>query len=200
MIQIVLASNSPRRKEILSNLGLKFQVIAPEIDENIEHSTAATLVEELATQKAIAVYTLLREQGTLTENTLVIAADTVVVHGLKTLGKPQTTAAAVKMLQRLRNDTHFVLTGVALIHQGRVARCSELTKIHFTDISDEEIEQYVKSGEPMDKAGGYAIQGKASLWIDRIDGDYFNVVGFPVHKFYSMLPELNLSFNDLEKE
>lgn len=200
MIQIILASNSPRRKEILSNLGLKFQVIAPEIDENVESSAAATLVEELSFQKACAVFTQLRNQNSPLKDALIIAADTMVVHGLKTLGKPQTPAAAIKMLQRLRNDTHFVLTGITLIHKGHVARCCELTKIHFSDISDKEIEQYVKSGEPMDKAGGYAIQGKAALWIDRIEGDYFNVVGFPIHKFYSLLSEINLSFDDLEKE
>ncbi len=200
MTRIILASNSPRRKEILTNLGLKFHVISPDIEEKANQNAANTMVEELALQKAKAVLEEVKQQGEPLEDTLIIAADTVVVHGLKILGKPKTPAAAKKMLERLRDDTHFVMTGVALIRGGRVACQSELTKIHFTHIPDEEIDCYVKSGEPMDKAGSYGIQGKASLWIDRIDGDYFNVVGFPVHRFYAMLQDLGLSFEDLEKQ
>ena len=201
MTHIILASNSPRRKEILSNLGLKFQVISPDIEEKTTQNAANLAVEELALQKASAVYEILKQRNEEEQkNTLIIAADTVVVHGLKILGKPKTASAATKMLQRLRNDTHFVMTGIAMILNGKVACQSELTKIHFTDIPDNELDDYVKSKEPMDKAGGYGIQGKAALWIDRIEGDYFNVVGFPVHRFYAMLENLNLTFNDLEKE
>ncbi len=200
MVQVILASNSPRRKDILTNLGVKFQVISPDVEEKTTQNAANLAVEELALQKAKAVHEMLTSKGESLENTLIIAADTVVVHGLKILGKPKTPDAAKKMLQRLRNNTHFVVTGVALILNRRIVCKSELTKIHFADISDQEIDSYVASGEPMDKAGSYGIQGKASLWIDRIDGDYFNVVGFPVHRFYSMLQELNLPFDQLEKE
>lgn len=200
MIRIILASNSPRRKEILGNLGLKFQVVSPDVEERTDQNSANAAVEELSLQKAKAVHKLLKDKGDSLENTLIIAADTVVVHGLKMLGKPKTPAAAKKMLQRLMNDTHFVMTGVSLIYNNRIACQSELTKIHFTNIPEQEIDTYVKSGEPMDKAGGYGIQGKASLWIDRIDGDYFNVVGFPVHRFYTMLNGLGISFEELEKE
>lgn len=200
MIRIILASNSPRRKEILGNLGLKFQVVSPDVEERTDQNSANAAVEELSLQKAKAVHKLLKDKGDSLENTLIIAADTVVVHGLKMLGKPKTPAAAKKMLQRLMNDTHFVMTGVSLIYNNRIACQSELTKIHFTNIPEQEIDTYVKSGEPMDKAGGYGIQGKASLWIDRIDGDYFNVVGFPVHRFYAMLNGLGISFEELEKE
>lgn len=200
MIRIVLASNSPRRKEILKNLGLKFQVVSPDVDERTQQNSANAAVEELSLQKAKAVHKQLKEQGESLENTLIIAADTVVVHGLKMLGKPKTPADAKKMLQRLMGDTHFVMTGVTLLYNGRITCQSELTKIHFTNIPEQEIDLYVKSGEPMDKAGSYGIQGLASLWIDRIDGDYFNVVGFPVHRFYTMLNGLGLSFEELEKE
>ena len=200
MVQVILASNSPRRKEILANLGVNFQVISPDVEEKTTQTAANAVAEELAAQKARAVRDQLRANGESLENTLIIAADTVVVHGLKLLGKPKTPSAAKIMLQRLRNNTHFVVTGVALVYNQRVLCQSELTKIHFADISDEEINRYVASGEPMDKAGSYGIQGKASLWIDRIDGDYFNVVGFPVHRFYSMLKELNLPFEELENQ
>ncbi len=200
MIRIILASNSPRRKEVLKNLGLQFQVVSPDVEERTDQNSANAAVEELSLQKAKAVHKQLKDKGESLENTLIIAADTVVVHGLKMLGKPKTPAAAKKMLQRLMNDTHFVMTGVTLMYNGRTACQSELTKIHFTNIPEKEIDAYVKSGEPMDKAGSYGIQGKASLWIDRIDGDYFNVVGFPVHRFYTMLNGLDLSFEELEKE
>ena len=200
MAGIILASNSPRRKEILQNLGLKFRVVSPNVEEIATHSSANALVEELSLQKAKAVYETLKQQGEPLQDTLIIAADTVVVHGLKILGKPKNPAAAKKMLQRLQNDTHFVMTGVTLLYNGRASCQSELTKIHFTAISDVEIDRYIQSGEPMDKAGSYAVQGKAALWIDRIEGDYFNVVGFPVHRFYTMLQELELPFETLEKE
>lgn len=195
MKRIVLASDSPRRKEILSNLGVSFTTVSPLFKEISDKQSADAMVRSLSLQKALAVVKRLKQQGEDLSETLVIAADTAVVHQMDILGKPKSKKMAVQMLKRLRNDTHFVTTGITLLLGQRVLCETELTKIHFSDITDEEIENYVKSSEAMDKAGAYGIQGTAALWIDRIEGDYFNVVGFPVHRFYTMLKELGLTIH-----
>ena len=182
---LVLASASPRRQELLRNAGIEFVVHpanVPEIPRDGELPGA--FAERMAREKANAVFAL-------RPNDLILGADTVVVVDGKILGKPRDTADAAGMLRLLSGRKHEVITGVCVA--GRRLRTentrSESTTVIMNPLSDDDIRGYVASGEPMDKAGGYAIQGMASRWISRIEGDYFNVVGLPVALVWRMLKE-----------
>ncbi len=192
-MNIVLASASPRRKEILKNLGLTFTCLVPDLEEKTNEVTADGVVCDLSLQKARAAAALLKEQGQDMANTLIIAADTAVVCDMTILGKPKNKKQATQMLRTLSGRTHFVTTGVTLLYNGQNVTQNELTRIRFTTLTEEQIEGYVGTGEPMDKAGAYGIQGCAAMFISEIDGDYFNVVGFPVYRFVTMLKELGFS-------
>jgi len=190
---LVLASASPRRQELLRNAGIPFTVYPANIPElpRAEESPRAC-AERLAREKARAV---LRQQP----GKLVLGADTIVVVDREILGKPRDEADAMHMLRLLSGRTHQVITGVCLVgtlrteHQkleaGFEDTRSETTLVYMTTLSAEDINSYIASGEPMDKAGAYAIQGTASRWIPRIEGDYFNVVGLPVALVQRMLQE-----------
>jgi septum formation protein len=180
---IVLASASPRRQELLKNAGIEF-VIHPANIEEIQHpgEDAAAFAERMATDKARAVRVLVPDS-------VVLGADTIVVADDQILGKPSAAEDAARMLRLLSDRQHFVITGVCLIGADFEDVRSEETAIHFTPLTDAEIHEYVSTGEPMDKAGAYAIQGIASRWIPRIEGDYSNVVGLPVALVYRMLKE-----------
>ena len=191
-MQIVLASASPRRKEILQNLGLTFTCVNPETEEFTKEVTADGVVRDLSLQKARAAAAILAQQGANLADTLIIAADTAVVCDMEILGKPKTQARAVEMLELLSGRTHFVTTGVTLLYGERILTDNELTKIRFEKIGRERIDAYVESGDPMDKAGAYGIQGAAATFVSGIEGDYFNVVGFPVYRFCQMLKQWNL--------
>jgi septum formation protein len=186
---LVLASASPRRQELLRAAGISFAVQPADIDESPSPGeTARDCAERLATQKALAVWRA-RPQDT------VLGADTVVVVEQTILGKPVDAADAARMLRLLAGRQHQVITGVCLVtpeavpakHNLRPA--SETTLVTMSEMSEEEIRDYVATGESMDKAGAYAIQGMASRWIPRIAGDYSNVVGLPVALVYRMLHE-----------
>ncbi len=192
-MEIILASASPRRKEILQNLGLTFTCVCPDIDEHTRQVTADGMVCDLSYQKAQAAVQLLKKQEHDLTDTLIIAADTAVVCDMDILGKPKNKKQAAAMLQSLSGRTHFVTTGITLIFNGQTVTQNELTKIHFAPLSQEQIDAYVESGEPMDKAGAYGIQGGASLFVSGIEGDYFNVVGFPVYRFCRMAEQLGLT-------
>lgn len=191
---LILASASPRRQELLRNAGIQFAVQAADIDETpLANESPQNCAERLARDKALAIFQN-RPQD------YVLGADTIVVVDDKILGKPRDAADAAGMLQLLSGRTHKVVTGVCLVApsirscesnpDGREARtASEITLVTMCKISDEEIRDYVETGEPMDKAGAYAIQGIASRWINRIEGDYSNVVGLPVARVYGMLRE-----------
>jgi septum formation protein len=189
-MQLILASKSPRRREILSSLGLKFSIFSPECDESSSIDDPRLLVKTLAERKGIAARDLLLLRGELTPNTLIIASDTVVSYHGGILGKPQDKEDATCMLKALSAKTSEVHSGIALLYNGKMLSSTESTVVHFAEIPPEDIRRYVDSGEPMDKAGAYAIQGLASQWITGIDGDYFNVVGFPIHRFAVLLKEL----------
>ncbi|SDK58394.1 Maf family protein [Natronincola ferrireducens] len=183
MYKIVLASNSPRRKEILENLGVQFQIITSDIEEKLNQDMDPYhLATELAYQKAKNV------ADKINDKVIVIGADTVVVNN-QILGKPQDQLEAFRMLKQLSGNQHEVVTGLALIdcHTKKEIRDYEITKVCFRQLEDIEINQYIATGEPMDKAGGYGIQGKASLFVRKIDGDYYNVVGLPIYKLGEML-------------
>jgi septum formation protein len=179
---LVLASASPRRQELLRNAGIFFTVQAADIDETpLADERAEQCARRLAREKALAV-SRLRPQDR------VLGADTIVVVDGAILGKPRDAADAARMLRLLSGRTHEVITGVCLVEAGcEVKVASETTRVTMNELSEAEIQEYVASGEPMDKSGAYAIQGMASRWIPRIEGDYSNVVGLPVALVYAML-------------
>ena len=187
----ILASASPRRREMLANLGLDFTVLSADADETSDERDGARLCELLARRKAQAVADTLTEQGSAPDGkTVIIAADTVVVSpDGEILGKPHDRADAVRMLRALSGKTHRVASGVAVMVGSRLCSAYEQTEVTFAPLTDAVIDRYVDSGEPMDKAGAYGIQGTASLWISAIQGDYFNVVGLPLHRLEALLNE-----------
>ena len=189
-MRIVLASKSPRRREILSMLGLKFDIVSADADESSELTDPAHLVRELSLRMARATKALLEQRGEWNDDTLIIASDTVVAAEGAILGKPRDEADAARMLTLLSGSTHQVISGVSLLYGARERADFDATSVHFCDMTSAEIEDYVSSGEPMDKAGAYAVQGLASVYIKGLEGDYFNVVGLPVHKLNTMLCEL----------
>jgi septum formation protein len=187
---LILASASPRRQELLRNAGIAFTVQAANIDESpLAGESPRDCAERLAREKALAVA---RQRP----NECVIGADTIVVIDGGMLGKPSDEEDAGRMLRLLSGRKHEVITGVCIVEPaptsrlqvaGNVAIASETTLVTMSEFSDEEIRDYVATGEPMDKAGAYAIQGIASRWIPRIEGDYSNVVGLPMALVYGML-------------
>ena len=189
-MRVVLASKSPRRREILSMLGVKFDILSADADESSAITDPALLVKELSLRKGRAVRELLKAEGAWDEKTLIIASDTVVAAKGEILGKPQDDADAARMLRMLSGSAHHVVSGVALLWGDREIADAEQTAVRFAAMSEKDIEWYVKSGEPADKAGAYAVQGLASLFIEGLDGDYFNVVGLPVHRLNNLAKEM----------
>jgi septum formation protein len=178
---LVLASASPRRQELLRSAGIRFAVQPAHIPEDpLPGEAAKDCAERLARDKALAV-------AHQRPNDCVLGADTVVVVEGQLLGKPSDAADAARMLRMLSGRKHQVITGVCLVVSGKPLVASETTFVIVSEITGKDIADYVASGEPMDKAGAYAIQGIASRWIPRIEGDYSNVVGLPVALVFGML-------------
>ena len=183
---LVLASASPRRQELLRNAGIAFEVQPADIPEDpLPGEAAKDCAERLAREKGLAVA---RQRP----HDMVLGADTVVVVAGQLLGKPSDTADAERMLRMLSGREHQVITGVCLVASGKPSVASESTLVTVSEIADKDIAEYVASGEPMDKAGAYAIQGIASRWIPRIEGDYSNVVGLPVALVWRMLQQAGI--------
>jgi septum formation protein len=171
---LVLASRSPRRAELLQRLGLQFEIVPAEIDESyVDHEMPAVHAEWLAREKAFAI-------SHQRPDALVIGSDTIVVLGSDVLGKPRDEREAVEMLVRLSGREHQVFTGVAVAHGGRVESDLERVNVRFRSLHRRDCEAYVATGEPMDKAGAYGIQGFGSALVESIHGDYFAVMGLPV--------------------
>jgi septum formation protein len=190
--RLVLASASPRRRDLLAGLGLRFEVRAAAVDESPRPGEPpADLVERLARAKAEAV------AGNRDE--VVIAADTVVVADGETLGKPVDAGDAARMLRRLGGRTHRVLTGVAVRHDGAAAATVVATEVTFTPLTEADIEWYVATGEPLDKAGAYAIQGAGGLFVARIAGSYHNVVGLPLAQLESMCARMDIDLRSFAR-
>ncbi|HEU4507156.1 MAG TPA: Maf family protein [Pyrinomonadaceae bacterium] len=179
--KLVLASSSPRRTEILERAGWPHEVMVAGIDESVHpDEDPATYVQRLARSKAEAVVQRL-------ESGLVLAADTTVVIANQILGQPQDEADAKRMLDLLSGKWHEVLTGVALVRVGGESRVAyEQTRVRFAEMSEAEIDWYIASGEPFGKAGAYGIQNKAALFIEEIQGDYFNIMGLPIRLVYEL--------------
>ncbi|MBO1514764.1 Maf family protein [Metabacillus bambusae] len=183
---LILASASPRRKELLELLQIPFEVIVSEVEEIVDEKLhPAEMVQSLAQQKALSV-------AKTNQTSFVIGSDTLVVYGGRMLGKPTNKSEAIEMLQMLSGKTHDVFTGVAIINGEQVHSFFEKTSVTFFSLSHKEIVDYVSTGEPMDKAGAYGIQGYGALLVERIFGDYYSVVGLPVARTHREL--LNMGF------
>ena len=188
---LLLASASPRRRELLRNAGILFEVQPANIAEGpLPGESAKDCAERLAREKALVV-------AAQRPNDVVLGADTIVVVDNQILGKPSNAADATRMLRLLSGREHQVITGVCLVFEGKATVASETTSVTMSEITDQEIAGYIASGEPMDKAGAYAIQGIASRWIPRIEGDYSNVVGLPVALVFGMLRQVSSQFSVL---
>lgn len=176
MQKLILASSSPRRKQLLENLHLTFQTTGSEVDESFNPMLSPEqIVMELAERKAKAVFSQ-------HSSAFVIGADTIVVANNAILGKPKDRQEAVAMLKTLSGQQHEVYTGVAILSQNATTRFFERTEVLFWELTDAEIEAYVQTGEPLDKAGAYGIQDFGSMLVKKINGDYFSVVGLPVSR------------------
>lgn len=187
MKKIILASASPRRRELLKQAGFSFEVMVSQADETITEKTPEAMVKELSGRKAQAV------AQALAKGNLVIGADTLVVMDGRILGKPTDEIDAFRMLKELSGHTHQVYTGVTLLgetDEGRVEKVFvEKTDVTMYPMTDEEIQAYIGTGEPMDKAGAYGIQGRAAVFVKEIKGDYNNVVGLPIARLYQEIRE-----------
>ena len=184
MHEILLASGSPRRRELFTEAGLNFEVVNVDVDETPNEKEPEKVAQELSRRKAVAAD---REPAS-GRNKVIVAADTVVIHNGKVLGKPKDEADAVRMLTELSGAVHDVITGVTILTPGREeVTFSQRTRVRFRPLSEEEIRDYVATGEPMDKAGAYGIQGLGGRLVEGIDGDFNNVVGFPIDRFLAIM-------------
>lgn len=186
-MKIILASASPRRRELLGTIGIKDFIVCPAKGKELapESLSPDELVKYLSREKA-------REVAALYPDDLIIAADTIVWAKGRVLGKPRDEADAFNMLRLLSGDIHEVHTGITLIKGGTELCEAECTKVSFRELSDSEINAYIASGEPMDKAGAYGIQGLASLMVSKIEGEYFTVVGLPLCRLGLMLNKIGV--------
>lgn len=194
-MDLILASKSPRRREILADLGVKFRILTCDTDEHTDEHDGDRYVCEVARRKGEAVYRSLQADGGLSADTVILACDTVVVSpDGEIMGKPLSREDARRMLLSFSGKEHLVISGICLITERGIITESETTHVSFDEIDLRELEHYLDTDEPYDKAGAYAIQGYASLWIRGIVGDYFNVVGLPVkHLSDLMKRELGIS-------
>ncbi|MCM1185682.1 MAG: Maf family protein [Lachnoclostridium sp.] len=195
-MRIILASASPRRRELLEQIGLHFEVRVSDVEEKACAHAPENLVRELSRQKAEAVFEELSKEKP-SEDFLVIGADTIVAYEGRILGKPEDAEDALQMLRLLQGHTHEVYTGVTFFYQGSNGERDkktfyEVTKVHFYPMSREEIAAYVDTGEPLDKAGAYGIQGIFAKYVKGIEGDYNNVVGLPVGRLYQEIREYEI--------
>lgn len=180
---IILASKSPRRKELLSFITTDFTVKSADVDE--------TLPQGITPDKAVEYLSRIKAEPLKNENDIVIGADTVVALDGKILGKPRDEADAFATLRMLSGKEHSVFTGVSVIKGEKIETFSVQTKVKMFELTDKEIEEYIATAEPFDKAGSYGIQGKGSLLVEKIDGDYFNVVGLPISRLNRVLKLFN---------
>ncbi|MEE1008432.1 MAG: Maf family protein [Agathobacter sp.] len=203
MSRIILASGSPRRKELLEQIGIEFEICPANGEEVITKTVPHDVVMELSRQKALEVAGMVVSYGdshadiTTPTDIMIIGADTVVAYDDMILGKPKDEEDAKKTLRMLSGNAHSVYTGVSVVFISKDGRVGEhtfydRTKVKMYEMTDAEIERYVATNEPMDKAGSYGIQGKCAIHIEKIEGDYNNVVGLPVSKLYQELLGLGI--------
>ena len=191
MSRIILASQSPRRRQLLDQIGLTgYEILVPQADESYEPSLPpAEIVRSISRKKAEAASRLAGDS-----EALIIAADTMVFLDSLRLGKPHSEQEAYSMLTSLSGRTHQVITGITVLQGSRLETCSDMTGVTFRSLTDAEKWSYIRTGEPMDKAGAYGVQGKAALFVTGINGDYFNVMGLPLHLLGQMLSSFGMDF------
>lgn len=191
---MILASASPRRREILENFGFSLKVIIKNIEEISNEKQVEKKIMDIAQKKAMAV-------AVDFSNKNVVAADTVVVLNNEILGKPKDEKEAYKMLKKLSGKNHNVITAYSYINlkENKIYTDYDITKVFFKELTEKDIEWYIKTKEPFDKAGAYGIQGKGAFLVEKIEGDFFNVMGFPLGKFIRFLQEIGINLNDIEK-
>ena len=182
-MNVILASQSPRRKELLGLLGIPFTIQVSQADETMDFEKAPSeQVAEVSRRKTLATIRSMED--------VVIAADTIVVCDGEILGKPRDREDACRMLRLLSGRTHQVMTGMTVLFGNRQHSCTEVTEVTFRQLSDREIGRYVASGEPMDKAGAYGIQGGAAMFAEKLCGDYYNVMGLPVCRLVQVMAQV----------
>lgn len=191
---MILASTSPRRKEILENFGFSLKILTKDVEEISEEQIIENKIMNIAKKKAMSI-------AVDYQNENVVGADTVVIIDNKILGKPKNEKDAYNMLKNLSARTHKVITAFSYINlkENKIYTDFDITKVYFRELSDEDINWYIKTGEPFDKAGAYGIQGKGAFLVEKIEGDFFNVMGFPLGKFLRFLRKLKIGLNEIEK-
>ncbi|WP_027129346.1 nucleoside triphosphate pyrophosphatase [Fusobacterium perfoetens] len=191
---MILASNSPRRKEILENFGFNLKIITKNIEEISDKKNITDKIMDIANKKVLAV-------AKDYPNEYVVGSDTVVVIDNEILGKPKNENEIYTMLKKLSNREHEVITSFSLVNISKNLSISdfEISKVQFKNISDEEIKWYIDTKEPFDKAGAYGIQGKGSYFVEKIQGDFFSIMGFPIGKFVRTLNKIGISLSDIDK-
>lgn len=191
---MILASKSPRRKEILENIGFNLKIKSEEVEEISDKLEITEKIMEIAYKKVEAVAYKFPDE-------YVVGADTIVELNGEIIGKPKDEKEAFKILKNLSGKTHNVITAYSFINKSKniLIQDYSITKVFFKDLSDEMINWYISTKEPMDKAGAYGIQEKGSIFVEKIEGDFFTVMGFPIEKFMTRLLELGISLKDIEK-
>lgn len=191
---MILASNSPRRKEILENFGFNLKIITKNIEEISDKKNITDKIMDIANKKVLVV-------AKDYPNEYVVGSDTVVVIDNEILGKPKNEIEIYNMLKKLSNREHEVITSFSLVNISKNLSISdfEISKVQFKNISDEDIKWYIGTKEPFDKAGAYGIQGKGSYFVEKIQGDFFSIMGFPIGKFVRTLNKIGISLNDIDK-
>ena len=191
-MKLILASQSQRRQELFALIGLDFSIVPSDADETIGACDPAEFVEQLSLRKAQAV-------KATRENCCVVGSDTIVCLNHEIIGKPQDRQDAYRILKKLSGRTHTVYTGLAVLTDSSTQLCHDAAQVTFEVLTDEEIWSYIDSGEPMDKAGAYGIQGTAAVFVTRIEGCYFTVVGLPLPQLYKMLKNVGIRPKNLSQ-
>ncbi len=191
-MHLVLASSSQRRRQLMDMCGYSYDVVVSNANEEIDEQNPHALVSALAEMKAREVFLRLISDGKKAEDIAVIGADTVVAFEGKIIGKPRSEQDAMRILRMLSGRTHTVYTGVSVVTEEGMQLDVSTTLVKLSQLSDEEINAYVSSGEPMDKAGAYGIQGPFGMFVDRIIGNYFTIIGLPLPELYRMLKNIGI--------
>lgn len=191
-MRLVLASSSQRRRELMSMCGYDYEIVVSNADENIVEHDPQKLVSALAEKKAREVYDRLIAEGADPSELAVVGSDTVVAFNGEIIGKPRDEKDAAGILKKLTGNTHTVHTGIAVISRGSVQQDVSTTEVRFCTLADDEINAYVASGEPTDKAGAYGIQGPFGMFVESICGNYFTIIGLPLPILYRMLKNIGI--------
>ena len=203
MYQIILASESPRRREIMETMGIPYQVMASNVKEEVKETVPEQMVQALARLKTETIKEQVRQQIGTEKDVIIIGADTMVFYDEHALGKPKDKEDAARMLRMLSDKTHEVCTGVSIIIMRRDDNEESFsfavsTKVVVNPLTEEQIQGYIATGEPMDKAGAYAIQGMFGIFIKEIEGDYYNIVGFPIAEIYASMLRHGIDLKNLK--